>query len=98
MVEICFDEGMEAMSTYILVLLLRKELVPNIISELVQSRNGLTSHSSASFGSSIWDWLRNTLTHLLNQLLPGSKVTLTEAIYSLILLRASSLYLFSSSI
>lgn len=42
------EEGMEAMSTSRLVLLLINELVPMMISELVQSRKGFNSQLSSS--------------------------------------------------
>jgi len=94
---IFLDEGIEAMSTSRLVLLLKKELVPRTISEDVQSRKGLTSHSSSSSLLNL-PFPLTTLTHLSNQLLPESKIILISAMLSVIFFKASSLNLLSSSI
>ena len=60
-------DEIEAISTSREVLLLMKELVPMMISELVQSKNGLISQSSSITS---FDLIELTFTHLSNQFLP----------------------------
>lgn len=87
------EEGMESMSTSRLVLFWRKELVPKIISELVQSKNGLISWSSyfsSSFCCFLW-----IFTHFSNHTFPESNCRVISDKVESIRSKASCLHLLS---